>query len=89
MTYFNTKMVEPDVLRFYWSFVAVFFIVIILVTILVAILVKCLISDPIKQLQRKIENNDIDVQEIKSREKLYRYNPFGSLSDIDSRRFSS
>ena len=89
MNYFNTKMVEPDVLRFYWSFVAVFFIMIILVTILVIVLVKCLISDPIKNLQHKIENNDIDIREIKSREKLYRYNPFSSVSELDSRRSSN
>lgn len=62
-------MVEPDVTKFYISFIGVFLIVITLVTLLVAVLVKCLITDPINKLSQKIEKNDIDVAEIKTRDR--------------------
>lgn len=68
MTYFEEKIVEPDVTFFYWSFVGVFLILILLVTILVGVLVKCLITDPITKLQGKIMNNEIDREEIRTRE---------------------
>jgi hypothetical protein len=56
---FNSKIVEPDLQNFYWSFGGVFFLLFFILALGINLMIQTLITHPIQKLANLIRKNDL------------------------------
>lgn len=60
---FNSKIVEPDLQNFYWSFGGVFFLLFFILALGINLMIQTLITHPIQKLANLIRKNDLSSQQ--------------------------